>query len=71
MTSMLDGVMPLWFVLAGAAFLFVAVDIRNTLVMGFRAAHRLHWRHRRVPLRAGPPSIRSICGPRTPKQNPL
>jgi Domain of unknown function (DUF4396) len=30
MTSMLDGVMLLWFVLAGAALLFVAIDIRTT-----------------------------------------
>jgi hypothetical protein len=30
MTPMLDGVMLLWFALAAAALLFVAIDIRTT-----------------------------------------
>jgi hypothetical protein len=30
MSSMLNGVMLLWFVLAGAGLLFVAIDIRTT-----------------------------------------
>src|ERR1700745_3173020 len=30
MTSVLDGVMPLWFLLAALSLLFVAIDIRTT-----------------------------------------
>ena len=55
---MLEGVMLLWFLLAGTSLLFVAIDIRATpespvLKWGVRAVDCLHWSSRRVPLVLG------------------